>query len=177
VGMKLSWRHGLSRFLREAHRVAVVGVGNPIRGDDAAGTYTAELLRTLSRRNPHGCGEAHGSLLCIPAGAVPENYLWPVIRFRPSHVVVVDAFDAGLEPGAVSIIPRSSMDGLSLSSHQLPLGLVRDFLSLNGVPNQLYIGIQPASTGPGTPMSSRVKASSRKVARTIARLARQNLNR
>lgn len=161
------------RFLAGARRVAVLGVGNPIRGDDGAGTYVAILLRSFFRRRPSlRSTEPPGSWLPIPAGAVPENYLSLVTRFRPTHVIVVDAFHRGSAPGTVSIIPPSCIEGLSLSSHQLPLGLIRDFLSLSGISHQIYIGIEPRCIALGTLMTPPVRKSSRKVAQVIARLAR-----
>lgn len=170
---ELSWKCELTRFLAGARRVAVLGVGNPSRGDDGAGTYVAILLRSFFRRRPSSRGtEPPGSWLSIPAGAVPENYLSLVTRFRPTHVIVVDAFRQGAAPGTVSIIPTSSIEGLSLSSHQLPLGLVRDYLLLSGVSHQVYVGIEPHCVDLGATMTRPVIRSSGKVARAIARLAR-----
>lgn len=169
-----SWRCQLTRFLTGASRVAVLGVGNPVRGDDGAGTYVAIILRRLLRRRlSHGRTETPGSWVSVPAGAVPENYLSLVTRFRPTHVIVVDAFHRGAMPGTISIIPPSAIEGLSLSSHRLPLGLIRDYLLLTGVSHQVYLGIQPHSVDLGTTMSPPVINSSRMVARAIARLARR----
>lgn len=170
---ELSWKCELTRFLAGARRVAVLGVGNPVRGDDGAGIYVAILLRSLFRRRPSSRGtEPPGSWFSIPAGAVPENYLSLVTRFRPTHIIVVDAFHQGSVPGTVSIIPTSSIEGVSLSSHQLPLGLIRDFLSFSGISQQLYIGIEPRCIDLGTLITPPVRTSSRKVAQAIARLVR-----
>ena len=68
----------------------LVGVGNPIRGDDGVGVHVVRRLR--ERGLPDGCvaEELHGGWL---------NLLDRLHRFR--RVVVVDALDAGLEPGTV----------------------------------------------------------------------------
>jgi hypothetical protein len=60
-------------------RVARVGVGNPIRGDDGAGPHVIARL------------EGRRSALLIDAGEVPENYVGKIAAWRPDVVCVIDA--------------------------------------------------------------------------------------
>ena len=62
-----TWTSVVRRELRGARRVAVMGIGNPDRGDDGAGLACVRALRKL--RLP-----ASRSVRLIEAGPVPENF-------------------------------------------------------------------------------------------------------
>jgi hydrogenase 3 maturation protease len=66
-----------------ALRVAVVGVGNELNGDDAAGISVARNL-WADREIPACCFK-------IETGSLPENASGPLRRFHPDLVIFVDA--------------------------------------------------------------------------------------
>jgi hydrogenase 3 maturation protease len=80
--------HEDAQFLR-GKRVAVIGVGNRMRGDDGVGSVIAERLQELAK----------GSLLVIDAETVPENYLGVLLDSKPEVALFVDAVDFGGEVG------------------------------------------------------------------------------
>jgi len=162
------WKEKLSRFLQEAGKVAVLGVGNEIRADDGAGTCVARLVaKALAKRDAHTLVVP---CIGVPGGSAPENFTGIILRFSPTHLIVVDAFFQGGLPGEISEIPECQIQGLSLSSHKMPLGVLRDFFRAEGIRNILFLGIEPRSIQFGRKMSPEVRRSAAELARTILAL-------
>lgn len=137
-------------------RVAVLGVGNDMNGDDGAGVCA---VRELSAKMP----AAEGVLL-IDAGTAPESYTGPLRRFEPDLIIEIDAADQHMEAGATSWIDWREADGLSASTHTLPPSVLAEFLTTDlGCPIQL-IGVQPATLDMGQGLSPAVAAAVKELA-------------
>ncbi|MDH4196188.1 MAG: hydrogenase 3 maturation endopeptidase HyCI [Candidatus Aminicenantes bacterium] len=157
------WTSVVRRELSGARRVAVLGVGNPDRGDDGAGLACVRALRKvrppLSRR-----------VRLIEAGSVPENFTASVRRFSPSHVIVVDAARAGRRPGAVFPVDPRRIAHQDVSSHRAPLSWLARYLTETVGCHVVLIGIQPGRTKAPGPLSSAVGKSAERVAAGLARI-------
>jgi hydrogenase maturation protease len=81
----------LSRRLRGKQTV-ILGIGNPLQGDDAIGPSLVDLL--------HGRVEA----TLINAGEVPENYLNAIQAACPEVVLIIVALELGADPGYVAVM-------------------------------------------------------------------------
>ena len=127
----------LAEKLRGVRKLAVLGVGNELRGDDAVGPLLARRIKRL--RSP--------KLMIIDCGVAPENYTGILRRFRPSHVVVVDAVDTGSPPGTVEVFESCELVGLPLSTHKVPLRLLAEYLEAALKCKLLVLGIQPGTLG------------------------------
>ena len=126
--------------------VAVLGCGSPLRGDDAAGFAVAERLLGF---NDVAC-DVHAACnsrnVRVFLGDVsPENKTGEIKRFNPDLLLIIDAVDMGLEPGAVRIIPTDEIGGVSFSSHILPLPIMMDYLYREVGCLILLLGIQAKS--------------------------------
>src|SRR5215212_6918110 len=128
-------------------RIAVLGVGNPLRSDDAAGVLVARALANCK------CAEDTGHLLVIEAGPAPENSTGELRRFQPHLVLLLDAAEMGETPGHVGWIPEECIDGMSASTHSLPLSLLARYLRLELGCTVVLLGIQPASNELGENVS------------------------
>lgn len=129
-------------------RVAVVGVGNPLRADDGAGCLVVERLAA-----------DHPGLLVFRAEEVPESILGPVVAARPDTVVVIDAVDLGEEPGAVALLEAGQLVGYIPTTHRMPLGLFMAFVRREArVRESFVLAIQPGRLGLG-PMSPELERS------------------
>jgi hypothetical protein len=88
-----SWRTSLIQAFKpnkasdSVPRVAVVGVGHELCGDDAAGLVVAHALQTALAGDER--------LLVIEAGSVPENQTGRLRRFKPGIVLLIDAAQMG----------------------------------------------------------------------------------
>lgn len=116
-------------------RVALVGVGNELNGDDAAGNQVASRLMAIK--------DLPASFLSFDAGSLPENASGPLRRFAPDLVVLVDAADFGGHPGEIRWLEAKQIGGLSASSHTLPLSVLGKFLEAELHCRVAYLGIQP----------------------------------
>src|SRR5437870_308197 len=89
-----------------ALRVAVVGIGHELRGDDAAGSRVARALQPRS----------HDLLLVIDAGPAPENCTGPLRRFAPDLVLLIDAAQINVPPGTIEWQEWQAADGCGAST-------------------------------------------------------------
>jgi len=129
-------------------RIAIVGVGNELNGDDGAGP---RVVRQLAARLP-----ATPGLLLIDAGLAPENFGGPLRRFGPDLVLEIDAADHGRAPGAVVWVDWRDADGLSASTHTLPPSVFAEYLVAELGCRVGLIGIQPGALELNAPLSPAV---------------------
>jgi hydrogenase 3 maturation protease len=152
------WQNSLSKLLRNSldssngtPRLAVVGIGNELNGDDAAGSLVA---RALNERTTLG---GIYSLLVIDAGVAPENITGDLRTFKPDLIVFIDAADMGEAPGTVRWIAMDEIDGMSAVTHRMPLSMLSQYLTLELGCDIVLLGIQPASVVMGKDLSGPVR--------------------
>jgi hydrogenase 3 maturation protease len=121
-----------------------------MRSDDAAGVLVA---RNLSRCD---WGTEADRVLIIEAGQAPENRTGELRKFRPDLVLIIDAADMGETPGTFQWIPQESIDGMSASTHSLPLSMLAYYLKLELNCTVAVLGIQASSNDVGERVSSEV---------------------
>ena len=131
------------------HKTVIIGVGNELRGDDAAGI---EVVRRLKEYILPG-------VTLIDSGTVPENFLGPVVKARPDHVILVDAADMNGQPGTFRELYGNALDWSAFSTHTNVLKLVMDYIERETGADVRLIGIQPVSCGFGDSMSECVRES------------------
>ncbi len=112
-------------------KVAILGVGNPMWGDDGAGPA---LIRRLEGRVP---------TLLVDGGESPESSWGTIAAYRPEAVLVVDAVDWGGGPGSVAIMEEVEERGPTLSTHRISLNLLLNLLRTQVGADAFALGIQP----------------------------------
>jgi hydrogenase maturation protease len=140
---------------RRGRTLAVVGVGHPLRGDDAAGVRVIERLQ--SARDPR----------VLEAEVLPENCIGELIERSPGVVLFVDAADMGDPPGTCRLESVASLAPRAESTHAPSLRLTAELLAAHGI-DTLLLGIQPLGTRPGQPLSPVVAAAVDEAAEAIA---------
>jgi hydrogenase 3 maturation protease len=108
----------------------LLGIGNPLRGDDGAGVSVALHLRARGWQ-------------AVDCGTAPENFTGVVRRLRPDLLLLVDAAEMGLPPGEFRVVPKDRIEDVAFGTHHLPLSHLMEFLS-DTVEEIWFIGIQPA---------------------------------
>lgn len=134
-------------------RIAIVGIGNTFRSDDAAGVLVARALmesRVLRDLD---------TVLFIDAGHAPENGTGQLRRFEAELVLLIDAAEMGEQPGTVRLIDMEEIEGLSASTHSLPLSMLAKYLALELNCQVALLGIQPESTAVGEGVSRSVRSA------------------
>ena len=151
-----------------SHRI-ILGIGNPLGGDDAVGPLVArrineKLAAESSAPGPSTPGRQ--SITALDAGSAPESYTSVIRRNRPEQLVLVDAADMGLPPGSIRRLSPGEIATLSFSTHSMPLSTLISYVQ--EFCGQVYIiGIQPKSTKAGSRLSVPVRKSGEHVAELV----------
>jgi hydrogenase 3 maturation protease len=127
--------------LRNAQRVAVLGIGSQLRADDAVGLLIAKELKTYLKDN-----KKRNQLKVFLGETAPENLTGQIKKFKPTHLIVIDAVDFHLKTGALRVVDICTEAGVSFSTHRVPIGILRDYLYKSIQCETILIGMQPGST-------------------------------
>lgn len=139
-------------------RTLVAGLGNELRGDDAAGLLAARAIRALLLENVD-VEEHSGDVVALAESMA-----------RHAEVVVVDAVVSGAPPGTLCELnpdgavtrARSSSHGLGVSE---ALALAR---ALGATPHVRLIGIEGSQFALGSKTCTAVARAAREVAERFA---------
>ncbi len=141
----------------------VLGIGNRLGADDAAGT---RLVDMLNQRQHKATAPRSGEIIAIDAGTAPESYTSVIRRHRPDLLILVDAADMGLPPGTLRTIPPERISVLSFSTHLMPLSMfvsyVKEFCG-----KVLLMGVQPEGADVGKHLSQVVRKSLKELVEVI----------
>lgn len=161
-----SWQERLTAELHrlsinnQPPRLAFVGVGHELCGDDAVGVRIAELMR------PRLAGD--DSVLVVSAGPAPENFTSVLRRFRPDLIVMLDSALMDEQPGAIRWLDWQETEGISASTHTLPLHIFASYLTAELGCSMALIGIQPGQTFADAPLTPPVQAAAVSVATALS---------
>ncbi|MCS6844534.1 MAG: HyaD/HybD family hydrogenase maturation endopeptidase [Caldilineales bacterium] len=134
----------------------VLGIGNTLQRDEGVGVHAlAALQAALSP------AEAAGAVTFLDGGTLGLALL-PVVE-DATHLLILDAVDAHLPPGAVVELADDEIplySGVKLSQHQVTFQEVLALAGLRGrLPARLHlIGVQPADLSLGVDLSPTVAA-------------------
>ncbi|MBN1896249.1 MAG: hydrogenase maturation peptidase HycI [Candidatus Aenigmarchaeota archaeon] len=131
----------------------LMGIGNEINGDDAAGVFIAKRFSAKGWKS-------------INCETVPENFLGVIKREKPELLVLVDATEMELEPGEIRLISKNRLNSEVDSTHSLSLHFLVSELEKHAG-KILFIGIQPESMETGEEMSPAVASSAGKLLKIL----------
>ena len=141
-------------------RLALVGIGHELCGDDAVGMQIARMLRPLLAQQDR--------LLVVEAGPAPENFTAVLRRFQPDLVLLLDSALMQEEPGSVRWLNWQETEGVSASTHTLPLHILASYLTAELGCAMALIGIQPQQTFADAPLTPPVQAAAENVVGALA---------
>jgi len=150
----------LSDWLRNYKRLVILGIGNPMRGDDQVGVEIATLLR----------GKVPDKVKIIDCQTVPENFIGEIRRFSPSHVLMIDAAHFEGRPGEARLIKPEMISGISISTHNIPLSVLAEVIEKTVGARVMLLAIQPRRIAFGEEMSVEVQRSARRIARMLLKI-------
>ena len=123
----------LARRLR-GKRTVILGIGNPLQGDDAVGPALVDNLQ----------GRVDATL--INAGEVPENYLSAIKAAQPEVVLIIAALELGAEAGCMAIMDADRLRAIENFTRNpglaFPGGDVQDGTGAEVI----LVGVQPEAT-------------------------------
>jgi len=140
-------------------RVSIVGIGNPLRGDDGFGPTMIEALKGTVSAFLFDCGTA------------PENYIIPILQVNPDVIILLDSVDFEKTPGALGVFAIDEVSKINLSTHNISAHLITDFLKMGNENALIFmVGIQPKNIRFGEPLSDEVKEGIGRLKAVFARL-------
>jgi hydrogenase 3 maturation protease len=137
-------------------KTVIVGLGNTLKGDDAAGPM---LCQKIAGRV---CAKV------IDAGTTPENYIEYIKKCNCGNVLVIDAIDFAAPPGLIRFFTRDRIGSYALSTHVLSPRLFADLIAKDISGNVFFLGIQPAHTNLGRAVSPPVAAAVELLSRLLS---------
>jgi hydrogenase 3 maturation protease len=132
-------------------KTVIVGIGNPLRGDDGFGPALIERL------------QGKGDLVCIDAGTAPENYLGHIVREEPDTILLADVVHLDLNPGQYRILQPADILKCGLTTHDMSPPMLIEFLQNQTQAKIVMLGVQPQHVSLGEPMSECVTQTLTKV--------------
>jgi len=139
----------------------ILGIGNHLRSDDAAGSIVARKLKLLG-------------FTSIDAEFMPENYIGVIRKHKPEKIIIVDTCTMALPPGSVRTIPLHKIHGGIVTTHSMPLSAVIQQLR-EITPKIMLIGIQPETIEVGDTVSEAVTNAINQIVTTISNGEEVNL--
>jgi len=92
-------------------RTLILGIGNPLRGDDGLGPA---LIKRL---------QGKVGAVMIDAGDAPENHLFAIAKANPQAIVILDTARLGSQPGQVALVEVDDLVMSEATTHNTPLAL------------------------------------------------------
>jgi hydrogenase maturation protease len=146
---------------KEVPKLLIIGIGNPFRGDDAAGLQAVRLLRTMG---------INASYLLEHSGeGVSLMETWK----GRATVILIDAISSGSPPGTIhrldALANPLTAQLFQSSTHTFSLPQAIEMSrALDELPRRLLIfGIEGRDFQAGTELSSEVSAAVPKLARKV----------
>lgn len=135
-------------------KIGILGIGNPLLGDDGFGVEVVERLKEEIGESP--------DVEIIDGGSL-GIYLLPYLEGK-THLIVVDVVNFGGRPGEIVKFELSKIPafiGLKVSEHQITFHEVIALMNLLEIKpvESILIGVQPKKNEWGSKMSDEVKGA------------------
>ncbi len=160
---KYSIQDALNKWFTGAERVAVAGIGNPIRRDDFLGVKIVQDLK----------GKASDKISLLECETVPESSMQEIVDLKPSHVLLIDAAVLGLKPGEARLVfPEQVTTFSAFTTHLLPLRIFCEYVTKMTEAKIALLLIEPANTEFGEGLTPIVEATAEKITKILLELFR-----
>jgi hydrogenase 3 maturation protease len=148
ISARVQWELQLKELLAFASpmsKVALVGVGHPLRGDDYVGSFIVKILMNECRAENIGFFDAQDGV---------EMVVSRIAKFSPKHILFIDACEMNARPGHIALISVADTNYPFFTTHGIPLKLLASqFLSDS---EARVLAIQPEHMEVGDHLSPRI---------------------
>ena len=156
--MALELEKELRNWFADTKKIAVAGIGNPIRSDDYVGLKIVESLQ----------GKVSENVCLLECETVPENYLSDIEKFCPTHVLLIDAAFLELKPGQARLVDAERIvDYSAISTHALPLRIFCEHVKKSTGAKISLLLIEPALMEFGEGLSVEVEAAAKRLTKIL----------
>ncbi len=158
-----SFETELKKFIAEAEKIAILGIGNDLRTDDGLGLY---IVKTIKFDHPN--------VLIENVGSVPEGFARSLAEFGAKRIIMIDAADMRKAPGHVELVTKKRIGGISISTHSMPLSFLMMYLEQETGGESILVGIQPKSLQFGEGLTPEIQEVSDNIISSIERLLEEH---
>lgn len=145
---KISYKEFLEGLKgRVKGRVAILGIGNELRGDDGFGPYLVESIK----------GKVDAAL--FNCGTVLENYYNPIVKAKPDVIILLDIVNFEGPYGEIGIFEKDDILKVGFSTHNISPKVFLEMLTNTIAADIIMIGVKPKVTAFGSDISLEVKES------------------
>ena len=130
-------------------KLVILGIGNEINGDDAAGVLIVQTLKKAISNSDQ--------VKLIDASIAPENYTGVIRDFSPDWIWIFDAAGMDRQPGTLQLIDLDLVASQGANTHRIAPTMFMSYLQLELNFQTFFFGIQPNSVEPFSVVSSPVK--------------------
>ena len=157
----------LRYWFSNARRVVIAGVGSSLRRDDRVGT---EIVRSLR-------GKVPPSVCLIECETVPEDFLEPIVRFKPTHVLIIDAALLEQTPGSSKLVQPDQILGGVISTHTLPLRIFCEYLAKQTNARIALLAIQPKDTSFGEGLTKELEETAEHLSDVLLKIIKDSIQK
>ncbi len=151
----------LKNWFKDARKVVLAGIGNPIRTDDDIGLKIIQKLQ----------GKLPENVLLIEAETVPESYLSEIVEFEPTNVLLIDAAFLGLHIGEARLVDAEEIaDFSAITTHLLPLRIFCDYIKQATGAKIALLLVEPKCMEFGEGLTVEIQAAAEKYAEILDQL-------
>jgi len=152
----------LKNWLSKAPRVVIAGIGNPLRRDDSVGVKIVSNLQKM---------KIPRSVYLIECETVPESFIEPITRFKPTKILIIDAGSLNSEPGSAKLIDTKQLVAQpAISTHTLPLQIFCDYLRRTTGAEIALLTIQPKDTSFGEGLTIEVEKTAKRITSLLSKI-------
>ena len=160
-----SWENQLRTLLKPPssnRRVALVGMGHPLRSDDFVGSYVVKTLIEEAK------GVVLDNVHLVDAEDNVEALITSIGELRPRHVIFVDACDMNGRPAEKRLISVAQTTYPFFTTHGIPMKLIAERLLSD---SEVWIlAIQPKNTDFGETLSPEIREAADSISSFIMKL-------
>jgi hydrogenase 3 maturation protease len=160
----MSLEADLAKFFEKRGKTIIIGVGNPLRGDDGVGMKILEYLDKMDLND----------VMLLNTETVPEAFTGKVSEYKPTHVLLVDAANFRSKPGDAMLISSAQIGGTALSTHSLPLTIFISYIEKTLNVKVKLLGIQPKRVEFYSEMTQELEEASKKISEILGKILKQN---
>ena len=161
ISGKYNVQKELKKWLSDAERVVIAGIGNPIRMDDFVGVKIAQNLR----------GKVSEKVYLIECETVPESFIQQIMDFDPTHILLLDAAILGLRPGDSKLVkPEQLTNFPAFSTHMLPLRIFCEYIAKTTKVNIALLLIEPKKADFGEGLTPEIRAVAQKITNALVKV-------
>ena len=161
ISGKYNVQKELKKWLSNAERVVIAGIGNPIRMDDFVGVKIVQDLR----------GKVSEKVYLIECETVPESFIQQIMDFNPTHIFLLDAAILGLKPGDSKLVkPEQLTNFPAFSTHMLPLRIFCEYIAKTTKANIALLLIEPKKADFGEGLTPEIRGVAQKITNALVKV-------